>query len=66
MQIRCYFPGISYLSEMQKNNFHFLINISLMSDNMCIFVTANMSQYESKLIYQLTFLNHDFYDIVFW
>ena len=24
MQIRCYFPDISYLSETQKNNFQFL------------------------------------------
>ena len=24
MQIRCNFPDISYLSETQKNNFHFL------------------------------------------
>ena len=36
-----------------------------MSDNMCIFVTANMSLSQSKLIYHLIFLNYDFYDIVF-
>ena len=27
MQIRCNFPDISYLSEMQKNNFQFLNNV---------------------------------------
>ena len=26
MQIRCYFPDISYISETQKNNFQFLNN----------------------------------------
>ena len=29
MQIRCNFPDISYLGEMQKNNFQFLSNIKV-------------------------------------
>ena len=34
MQIRCNFPYISYLSEMQKNDFQFLNKTSV--KHMCI------------------------------
>ena len=36
IQIRCNFPDISYLSEMQKNNFQFLIKTKRYTKSLAI------------------------------
>ena len=62
MQIRCYFPDISYLSETQKNSFQFLniYNIKTQESNPCIVIFYTVDLCTFRLVETVTELQNKY------